>query len=60
MTDGTDTKKFTDRLEAAPELASRLRAYAGRSDVIMLGLTREPVHADTVLGGHRHYAGEAP
>lgn len=32
--------RFANRLEAGAELASHLRAYAGRSDVIVLGLAR--------------------
>src|SRR4051812_22906020 len=36
----TDTAQFRDRTEAGRLLAERLRGYAGRDDVVVLGLPR--------------------
>src|SRR3979411_2824205 len=43
MADGqtaTDVRRFRDRAEAGRLLAERLRDYAGREDVVVLGLPR--------------------
>lgn len=42
---------FADRVEAGTELAGRLRQYAGRSDVIVLGLPRGGVPVAAVVAG---------
>lgn len=42
---------FADRVEAGEELAGRLRRYAGRSDVIVLGLPRGGVPVAAVVAG---------
>jgi predicted phosphoribosyltransferase len=42
---------FADRVEAGQELAGRLRRYAGRSDVIVLGLPRGGVPVAAVVAG---------
>lgn len=42
---------FADRLDAGQELAARLRRYAGRTDVIVLGLPRGGVPVAAVVAG---------
>lgn len=42
---------FADRLEAGTELASHLQRYAGRSDVIVLGLPRGGVPVAAAVAG---------
>ena len=42
---------FANRVEAGEELAGRLRQYAGRSDVIVLGLPRGGVPVAAVVAG---------
>jgi hypothetical protein len=37
---GTTVRRFRDRAEAGRLLAERLREYAGRDDVVVLGLPR--------------------
>lgn len=42
---------FADRVEAGEELAAHLRRYAGRSDVIVLGLPRGGVPVAAIVAG---------
>src|SRR4051812_36197339 len=43
------TQRFEDRAQAGRQLAERLQSYAGRDDVLVLGLTRGGVAAASGL-----------
>ncbi len=51
---------FRDRRDAGRFLAARLGAYAGRDDVVVLGLPRDMAPAAGVISTARNDDGRAP